>query len=289
MWRKKNKLDKKYSLLAIVIGITLLLVIISSIVGSKRTLTPVEMAVKDSVLFAQKIIYTPIGFVQDKVTEISKLHNVYKEYQILERKVKESDAIEAKKLELEDELEKLKKTLELNQTLSADSYLNATVINRNLGYWYNTITIDKGRTNGVKVDMPVVVSEGLIGKVTKVTNFNSTVKLLTSEDINNKISVKINIDGKNVYGLLSGYDKKRGRFIVEGIADNTEIKIGSTVLTTGMGDVFPSGILVGKVSKITKDNFDLARTVEVESNVNFDDIRYVTILKRQGETNGTNK
>lgn len=287
MWDKKNKLEKKYVLLAIVIGIVLLLVVISSIVTSKRKLTPVEMAIKDSVLFVQKVVYQPIRFVQDKVTEISKLHHIYEQYQILERKVKESDSIEAKKLELEDEISKLKKTLELNQTLSSDSYLNATVVNRNLGYWYNTITIDKGSTNGVEVDMPVVVSEGLIGKVSKVTKFNSTVKLLTSEDINNKISVKINIDGKNVYGLLSGYQQKRNRFILEGIADNTEIKKGSMVLTTGMGDVFPSGILVGRVTKITKDNFDLARTVEVESDVNFNDIRYVTVLKRQGENNDT--
>lgn len=288
MWNKKKKVEKKYVLLAMVIGIILLLVLISSIVTSKRNLTPVEMAIKDSVLFVQKIVYAPIRFVQDKVTEISKLHNIYENYQILERKVKESDAIEAKKRELEDELDKLKKTLQLNQTLSADSYLNATVVNRNLGYWYNTITIDKGSHHGVQIDMPVIVSEGLIGKVTKVTNFNSTVKLLTSEDINNKISVKINIDGKNVYGLLSGYDKEKQSFIVEGIADNTEIKKGSMVLTTGMGDVFPSGILVGKVTKITKDNFDLARTVEVASDVNFDDIRYVTILKRQGGENDTN-
>ncbi len=283
MWNKRNKLEKKYVLLAGVIGVILLLVVISSIVTSKRKLTPVEMAIKDSVLFVQKIVYQPIRFVQDKMTEISKLHHVYEQYQILERKVKESDSIEAKKLELEDEIVKLKKMLELNQTLSSDAYLNATVVNRNLGYWYNTITIDKGSANGVRVDMPVVVSEGLIGKVSKVTKFNSTVKLLTSEDINNKISVKINIDGKNVYGLLSGYHQKRNRFILEGIADNTEIKKGSMVLTTGMGDVFPSGILVGKVTKITKDNFDLARTVEVESSVDFDDIRYVTILKRQGE------
>lgn len=288
MWNKKNKLDKKYVLLASVIGVIGLLVVISSIVTSKRTLTPVEMAIKDSVLMVQKVVYKPIRFVQDKITELSKLHHVYEQYQILERKVKESDSIEAKKLELEDEIAKLKKVLELNQTLSQDAYLNATVVNRNLGYWYNTVTIDKGSANGVEVDMPVVVSEGLIGKISKVTKFNSTVKLLTSEDVNNKISVKINVDGKNVYGLLSGYHQKSNRFILEGIADNTEIKKGSMVLTTGMGDVFPSGILVGKVTKITKDNFDLARTVEIESDVDFNDIRYVTILKRQGESYDTN-
>lgn len=286
---KKQKWEKKYILLGVVIGFILLLVFVSNIVGSKRNLSPVEMAIKDSVLLIEKVIYAPFRFVGDKVTEISKLHNIYEEYQILEKKVKESDLLEAKKLELEDEIEKLQKTLKLTQTLSKDAYLNATVVNRNLGYWYNTITIDKGSANGVEMDMPVVVSEGLVGKVTKVTKFNSTVKLMTSDDINNKISVKINVDGKNVYGLLSGYDAKSKHFIVEGIADNTEIKKDSMVLTTGMGDVFPSGILVGKVAKITTDNFDLARTVEVKADVDFNDIRYVTILKRQGEEHDSNK
>ena len=283
MLNGRKKIEKKYILLGAVVFIVLLLVIVSAVVMNKRNLSPVEMAIKDSVILVQKVVYSPIRFVKDKITEISKLHDIYEEYQILENKVQETDSIKAKNAELEDEVEKLRKTLDLNQTLSQDAYLNATVVNRNLGYWYNNITIDKGSKNGVEVDMPVVVSEGLIGKVSKVTNFNSTVKLLTSDDINNKISVKINVDGKNVYGLLSGYDKKTGAFIVEGIADNTEIKKGSMVLTTGMGDIFPSGILVGKVSKITKDNFDLARTVEVTSDVSFDDIRYVTILKRQGD------
>lgn len=289
MRNKKQKWEKKYILLGVVIGFILLLVFVSNIVGSKRNLSPVEMAIKDSVLLIEKVIYAPFRFVGDKVTEISKLHNIYEEYQILEKKVKESDLLEAKKLELEDEIEKLQKTLKLTQTLSKDAYLNATVVNRNLGYWYNTITIDKGSANGVEMDMPVVVSEGLVGKVTKVTKFNSTVKLMTSDDINNKISVKINVDGKNVYGLLSGYDAKSKHFIVEGIADNTEIKKDSMVLTTGMGDVFPSGILVGRVAKITTDNFDLARTVEVKAGVDFNDIRYVTILKRQGEEHDSNK
>lgn len=287
MYNKRNKIEKKYILLGIVVAIVVLLVIVSSIVNSKRELSPVEMAIKDSVLLVEKVAYAPIRFVKDKIDEITKLHNIYEEYQILENKVGETDSIKAKNLELADEVDKLSKMLELNQTLSKDSYLNATVVNRNLGYWYNTITIDKGSKNGVEVDMPVVISEGLIGKVSKVTNFNSTVKLLTSDDVNNKISVKINVDGRNVYGLLSGYDKETGNFIVEGIADNTEIKKDSFVMTTGMGDIFPSGILVGKVASITTDNFDLAKTVEVKSDVNFDDIRYVTILKRIDD-NGTN-
>ena len=144
MLNGRKKIEKKYILLGAVVFIVLLLVIVSAVVMNKRNLSPVEMAIKDSVILVQKVVYSPIRFVKDKITEISKLHDIYEEYQILENKVQETDSIKAKNAELEDEVEKLRKTLDLNQTLSQDAYLNATVVNRNLGYWYNTITIDKG-------------------------------------------------------------------------------------------------------------------------------------------------
>ncbi|MBS7020577.1 MAG: rod shape-determining protein MreC, partial [Firmicutes bacterium] len=218
---------------------------------------------------------------KNKIKEYQDKQDLYKKYKKLESKVKEANLIHSEKEELEREVKNLKKTLELNKTLSESSYLNATVVNRNLGYWYNTITIDKGSYNGVEKDMPVIISEGLIGKVTKVTNFNSTVKLITSDDVNNKISVKIKVGDKFVYGLLSGYDKKKKTFMIEGISDITEIPKGANVTTTGMGDSFPSGILVGTVKGVKTDNFDLAKTVEVKSSADYDDLSFVTVLKRK--------
>ena len=124
------------------------------------------------------------------------------------------------------------------------------VITRNIGYWYNTITIDKGKNNGVEKNMAVIINKGLIGNVVSVSNYNSTVKLLTTEDINSKISVKIRINNKKfIYGLLTKYNKKDKTFNIEGIAENTNIPINSFVTTTGLGNSFPSGILIGKVKK----------------------------------------
>ena len=173
--------------------------------------------------------------------------------------------------------------LHLNKTLSEQSYLNATVINRNIDYWYNSMTIDKGSKNGVEKGMAVVTSEGLIGKIEKTTNFNSTIKLITADDTNNRISVKIKTKGKYVYGLMSGYDAKKGLFIVDGISDSTEIEKNSIVTTTGLADTFPSGIILGKVDSISSDNFDLAKTVNVKSDIDFNGISYVTILKRENK------
>lgn len=277
---EKKKINKKYIILIAVFVVAFVLGITNAIIMNKENLSPFEKSIKDATLAVSKIIYKPVEFFKNKIEEYQDKKDLYEKYQELEKKVKETDLIQSEKEELEREVENLKKTLELNHTLSESSYLNATVVNRNLGYWYNTITIDKGSYNGVEKDMPVIVSEGLIGKVTKVTNFNSTVKLITSDDVNNKTSVKIKVGEKFVYGLLSGYDQQKKTFIVEGISDNTEIPEGSLVTTTGMGDSFPSGIVVGKVKQVTTDNFDLAKTVEVTSSVDYDDLSFVTILKR---------
>lgn len=277
----QKKVDKKYFILIGAIVIAILLGLIAYIVTTERKLNPVEKAIKDSVLLVEKIAYQPIKFVKDKINDYQEKKNLYEKYKKLKKKVAETDLIQAEKKELEHQLESMKETLKLNQTLVETEYLNATVINRNLGYWYNTITIDKGSHSGVEKDMPVIVADGVIGRVTKVSNFNSTVKLLTSEDINNKISVKIEVNGKYVYGLLSGYQREENIFTIDGIAENIEIPAGSVVTTTGMGDNFPSGIMVGKVKKVTTDNFDLAKTVQITSSVDFDDLSFVTILKRK--------
>lgn len=278
---EKKKIEKKYIFLIAAIVIALVLGITNTIIMNKTNLTPIEKSIKDATLGVNKILYQPVAFVKNKIKEYQDKQDLYKKYKKLESKVKEANLIHSEKEELEREVKNLKKTLELNKTLSESSYLNATVVNRNLGYWYNTITIDKGSYNGVEKDMPVIISEGLIGKVTKVTNFNSTVKLITSDDVNNKISVKIKVGDKFVYGLLSGYDKKKKTFMIEGISDITEIPKGANVTTTGMGDSFPSGILVGTVKGVKTDNFDLAKTVEVKSSADYDDLSFVTVLKRK--------
>lgn len=279
--KKKKRIEMKYIVLVILLVIAIFLGFATKIIKDDRTLNPIEQTIKDSTLFVSKIISSPIKAIKNTWNKHQEKENIYHKYKEMEEKVKKVEMIEAEKKELEKELESMKKILDLNKTLSESEYLNATVINRDIGFWYDTITIDKGSKNGVEENMPVIVNEGLIGKVIKTSNYNSTVKLMTTSDANNKISVKIALEDKFVYGLLSGYNKENKTYTVEGISDNSEIKIGSTVTTTGMSNTFPSGIIVGKVKNITTDNFDLAKIIEVESEVNFESIDFVTVLKRK--------
>lgn len=281
---RQRKLEKRYLVIIIIFIIAIVLGLLTFIVRDKRSLNTVEKAIKDSTLFVGKIVYSPINFVKDKINEIKDKNDVYEKYAKLEKKYEKMKLLEAKYEESLKNNKEMQELLELNNNLAEDSYLNATVINRNIGYWYNTITIDKGSHNGVEEGMAVITKDGLIGQIIKVSNFNSTIKLLTSSDTNNKISVKIENNGTYIYGLLTGYDSKTNSFSIEGISENTEIPTNSTVTTTGLGDKFPSGIPIGIVKRVSTDNFELARTAEVEPYANFDDISYVTILKRKSDS-----
>lgn len=282
MKNKKNRLNNrnKYIIFGIIVVIIIGLIITVACVKEERNLNFFEKAVKDTVTYTSKVLYMPIGFIKEKI-EINKEKNeIYKKYEKLKEKAEKSDYYKAQVLELQTEIKNLKESLVLNNVLSEYEPINANIVNRNVGYWYNTIVIDKGSKNNVKKGMAVVVNSGLVGKVIKTSNFTSTVKLLTADELNGNISVKIKLDSKDVYGLLTGYNKETNTYKIEGISESDEIKEGAIVTTTGLSDIFPSGILVGNVKSVTADNYDLTKIVEVTPSVDFNDISVVTVLNR---------
>ena len=280
MYRKKNKTKKNKIIIICIVVFCLIVGFVVNVVVTDRELTVFEKAIKDSVLTVQKIISYPIDFIIDKIDEGKKKNQMYDEYNDLKDKLAQYQKYQVENEELKKQLEEMKKLLDINVTLSEYTYMNATVISRDLNFWSDTIIINKGEHDGVTIDMPVVVGDGLIGKVIKTTTFNSTVRLITATDVVEKISVKIKSGDDYVYGILSGYDSKTKTHIIEGISQTNTIEKGSLVTTTGMGDIFPAGIVIGKITGVRTDTFDLSNVLEMQSDVSFDNISYVTILKR---------
>lgn len=277
----KRKFDKRYLLILIVVLIALILVILAISLKKDRDLNAVEKASKDVGTVVLKVIETPFNFIHNQIKQAQEKDNLYKKYKELKNKESQIDSVIAQNDNLKSEVKKLKESLELKTVLSDKYLLTATVITRNIDYWYGEITIDKGSKNGIEKNMAVVTNAGLIGKITKVSNYSSTVKLLSNDNMSDKISVKIKTKNDYVYGLISKYDIKTNTYTVEGISESNEIEKGADVVTTGMGAIFPSGLIIGKVKKVTTDNFDLSKVALVKSSVNFDDLDYVTVLKRK--------
>lgn len=279
MKKKKNK--TKHIFLGTIIVLVLIMAIFSYTLKPDRQLNKFESLIKDIVTGTQKVVTSPFKFVINKVDNYKELVGIRKKYQKLLPEVKRIDALNAENIELRKQLNAMKKELNITYTINDYEFLNATVINRNVASWYNTITIDKGTYNGVDVNMVVVNSAGLIGKVVSTTTFTSDVRLLTTSDMESKISVTISDGEKSVNGLIKNYNYTTKYLEVEGISNTEKISVGEYVYTSGLGEIFPSGILIGTVKNIKTDEYDLAKIIDVTPIADFDDINYVAILKRK--------
>lgn len=281
--QKKKGIPKKYVLLIVIVLIIVLFVIFSVSLKKERELNKVESFFKDTLIYVEKIVVYPFDYVKNKISDYNELKNVKKDNDILETSMDRILSIETENIELRRQLEALKEELNIDYSLTDYEYLNASVISRNVGYWYNKITIDKGSYNGVEKDMVVITSKGLIGRVINTTTFTSDVKLITTSDTNNKISVHISNGDTNLYGLINGYNYNDNVLELEGISNTKDVNIGDKVYTSGLGGIFPSGILIGTVSEITTDSYDLAKVIKVKPSADFSDINYVSILKRKSD------
>ena len=280
MYRKKQKEKRNKIIIICVLIFCLITGFIINVVMTDRNLTIFEKTIKDSVLTVQKILAFPIDFVANKISENNEKNKMYEKYIELENQVKENEKYKVENEELKKQLSDMKELLNINDTIAEYTYLNANVINRNLDYWNDTLIINKGEHDGITKNMPVVIGTNLIGKVISTTTFNSTVRLITATDVVDKISVKIKNGDDYIYGILNGYNKENDTYTIEGISQNAKIENGSIVTTTGMGDIFPAGIVIGKITGINTDTFDLSNVLEMKSDVNFDNINYVTVLRR---------
>ena len=260
MYRRKKKITK----MTVFVGIVIVLILISLSVLLPKSNFINKSLLKDSTIILNKIVMYPF-------TSLTKEKNTnHNESYVIQKNVNES---------LEKEIQELKEALELNKTLTEYTPINATILSRNKSYWYNTITIDKGKKDGITEDMAVITSKGLIGKISSVSLTASEVKLITSDDINFKVSIAINTNDVDNFAILNGYDSKTNLIKATGIDKTTNINIGDKVLTSGLGKKFPAGIYIGTVEKIESDKYNLSKTVHIKTYQNFNDIHYVTVLK----------
>lgn len=282
MNRRKQK-EKNIKIFLIILVVVVVVALIAYAIKNEKKLNSVEVITKDFVVEVQQLIYSPFKGISRFINDIASLGDVLEENKILKSNVEKIESLEAENIELKQEIEKLKEELDVDYVLTDYNYLNATVVSRNSMYWYNNLSVDKGSKNGVEEGMVVINSTGLIGKVTNVGKYSADVKLITSTDTSNKISVIVTNGDDNLVGVINGYNYEEGYLEVEGISNTETVAVGDVVYTSGLGGVFPSGILIGYVDSITTDVYDLAKIINVKPSAKFDNINYVTILRRDDD------
>jgi rod shape-determining protein MreC len=267
-------------LILLLVSMIILVALIGFSLKDRKELTWPEQFVKDTTGFVQLFFHKPAQIVAGFFENINDIRNTYKENKLLKERLDEYVSLEAQVQTLKKENEKLRALLDKKESLRDFIPIQATVIGRNPDRWQETIIVNKGEQQGVKKDMAVITPEGLVGKVQHASQFTSTVQLLSALDQNNRISAYV--QGKeNVFGLIEGYDEKRRELLLKEIPFDAKVEKNQKVLTSGLGGIFPKGLVIGEVTKVEPDQYGLTKIVYVKPAANFYDIDDVIIVKRK--------
>lgn len=150
--------------------------------------------------------------------------------------------------------------------------LAAQVVGKSPDPWFSILEINQGRRAGVRVDMPVMAQEGLIGRVVEVSSFSSKVMLIT--DVESSVAA---VDARSRdFGLVKGgsLDRLSMKYVDAG----GDIRKGDRIVTSNVSTVFPPGIPIGRVSLASKKEHDLFYRVEIKPIVDFSKAEEVFII-----------
>ena len=148
----------------------------------------------------------------------------------------------------------------------------ARVIGRPTSAWEGSLVIDKGSSAGFKIGMPVVAAQGLVGQLVEVAPDASKIQLVTDR----RSGVAALIQSSRAPGIVQG--SIDGQLALNFLDRSYKPKVGDTVVTSGIGGVFPKGIVIGDVSFIRDVRSDPYPDIEVTSRVPIQNIEEVLVI-----------
>ena len=209
---------------------------------------------------------------------------------------------------LRGEVEELRKRLAENETGAADARqlrgivrltggegfpegtepLAARVIARSPTVWYSTVKIDKGSSDGVREDQPVIAAGGLAGKVTRATDGTAEVTLIT--DASSAVSAQVMPSGAS--GIVKPEVGKPDDLLLDFVDRGRRVTEGATVVTSGFTSErvesrFPRGVPIGRVSRVDLDEVELYQRVHIKPFADLHRIDLVQVLTARAGSDET--
>lgn len=268
-------------LIVILVALILLVIVAGLTVGGRDSLSWPERFVKDSLSLMQEAISIPVRSISGFFNDAVKIFNLYGENKALKKALDRFAQLQADYEMLKQENERLRQMLNLPSTLRQYKLIAAEVIARQHDTWYSVLTINKGEKDGVKANMAVITPKGLIGMVENVSYFTSNIRLITDIERTRYISA-VSMGKSETFGIIESYDAERKELILRKIPLESNLLVGDTVLTSGLGGFFPKGLLIGEVTEILPGEDGLTKMAYVKPSADFYQIDEVYLVTREG-------
>ncbi|MCK3913961.1 rod shape-determining protein MreC [Streptococcus suis] len=274
----------KFSKLVVVVSIFLLLSFsLLFVTFSKGLQVPyLNNIVRVVVTPIQSVISVPARFFSEQKDVLTDLVNAYEENKQLKEAIMSLEGMAAENTSLKEENASLRSSLGVVSVFPEKQLIPGSVLVRTPSSWSEHISINIGETSGVTSNALVVANGGLVGIVSSLSSDSAVVTLFTNSDEFTKLPVKISVDSKEIYGILSGYDADTNSFIINQLNSADEIAVGSNVVTSDLAGATPANVQIGKVLSVKSNSNSLNREVYVEPTASFSNIYSVLVV---GQTN----
>ena len=270
---------KKESKIKILLPI--LAVVIVTILIFNRLLFKLKDQIDKVALPIQSKVYNVANRAVSIKDIIFSYEDIIKENENLKKENMELKIQKERNQKIHEENERLLKLLEMKENSVYKGDLKfARVSFSDINNLNNKIFIDLGTKDGVKIDMIAVYGDYLVGKIVAVHNNYSEVELIT-----NPISIISAKTMNNILGIARGSDEENGFLYFQPSIVEDNLKEGDEIVTSGISDIYPESIKLGKIEKIdNKENYSY-KMVTIKPGFESKDLREVIIIGRENTVN----
>lgn len=281
MFDMKNILTSRRLVVAVIVAIVTIgvIVISSRAQNSQKEPSLPTRVVSDVSGWVSSVVSSPVKAVSGGYEAVSGLLNTYKENQALTEKVDDLAQAKVQLQTLQAENRALKDQLQIENTLTDYKVVNAVVISRSPSNWQSQLIVNKGSNAGIKKGMSVMGSGGLIGRVSEVNTTNAKVELLSDDSqVADRFAIRVaNKNGDVVNGIVTSFNQEKNLIVMGQITSDVALEKGDLVTTSGLGGVTPAGLYVGKVQKVSQDDYGLSKKIYIKPATDFNNIPVVSV------------
>ena len=266
--------DKKTVVLCVAF-VTVFLLVISAARLQNRY--PLMAGIAAAVMAPFDYVFSGIaGGIQQGTVFTRDVATVYRENQTLRSENQELRHVVFQLTEKAAENERLQAMLEFRTKSVAFQMKAATVIGRDPGILNYSILINQGANDGLKINMPVVTHQGLVGHV--METFAGTAKVRLLVDTGSSAASMVQRPQSRAVGIVEGNPSQVSVLRMKNLMRDGDVIKGDKIMTSGLGGIYPKGLLIGEVTDVVDDDGGLLKTAMIRPALDFSRLEEVFVI-----------
>lgn len=243
----------------------------------KNDMSLVENGVGSVFNSVQGVLYKVGNKIKDSISFVFNYNDIKAENETLRAENERLNSLNTQNEILRNENDKLRGILNFKNVNEQYDYIGADVVGIAGNNFLDGYIINIGEKDGIKKGMVAIEGDGLVGQVTSVGDNWSIVESLCNENVA-VAGYVLSTEESN--GIVKGYKGNEDKFlaVIEGLALDSKVKEGDSILTSGLGGIYPKGVNIGKVKEVYEDKANVTKSAIIEPAVKLNKLEQMVIV-----------